>query len=306
MSNNSRFYSYSEYLGKKYSGRAFRVSVDGGFSCPNRKDRQSRGCVYCDAHGARATYLDTSTEIREQISRGTAFLKKRYKADIFLLYIQAFSGTYGSVDHLEKIWNYCLSLEKFREFIVSTRPDCIDEARADLLASYIRDDFDVWVELGLQSSHNETLERIKRGHTVEDFEKAFTILRLRGIKIAAHLIFGLPGESHDNMMESVRYLAALRPDGVKFHNLHVASDTELADMYLEGDLAVPCLKRHIGYLSDAIALLPPETVVMRLTCDTPQARRLAPRNDLSKGDVIHLLLRKMEDQNTFQGKFYKD
>ncbi|MDX9800724.1 MAG: TIGR01212 family radical SAM protein [Spirochaetia bacterium] len=306
MDKKTLFYSYSEYLSKKYSARAFRVSVDGGFSCPNRKERESPGCIYCDAHGARATYLDRSTEIKDQIQRGTAFLKKRYRAEIFLLYLQAFTGTYGDPELLKDIWDYALSLEDFRELIVSTRPDCIDPIKADLLASYIKDDFDVWVELGLQSSNDRTLEKINRGHSVHDFEKSFELLRLRGIKIAVHLIFGLPDENYEDMMESVKFVSAMKPDGIKFHNLHVAKGTELEKQFMAGDFSVPCLKRHINYLAGAIELLPPETVVMRLTCDTPHARRLAPRNDLSKSQVLNFLRKLLEERESYQGKFYKD
>jgi len=306
MDKKSLFYSYSEYLSGKYSARAFRVSVDGGFSCPNRKDRHSPGCIFCDAHGARATYIDRSTEIKEQVERGTAFLRKRYRAEIFLLYLQAFSGTYGEAELLKTTWDYALSLEDFRELIVSTRPDCIDPLKADLLAGYVKSDFDVWVELGLQSSNDRTLEKINRGHTAVDFEKAFDLLRSRGIKIAVHLIFGLPDENYEDMMNSVKYVSSMKPDGIKFHNLHVASGTELENRFMAGDFSVPCLKRHIRYLAGAIELLPPETVVMRLTCDTPVIRRLAPRHDLAKGEVINSLRKLLEERETYQGKFYKD
>ena len=304
MDNISRFNSYSEYLNKKYSKKAFRVSVDAGFSCPNRKDRNSPGCIYCDVNGARATYLDKTVEIRQQILRGIEFLRKRYNAEIFLLYFQAFSGTFGNAESLKELWDYTLSLENFRELIISTRPDCIDEAKADIIASYIKNDFDVWVEIGLQSSNNETLKRIKRGHTREDFEKAFDILRKRGIKIVPHLIFGLPGETFDDMMDSVKYISSLKPEGIKFHNLHAVAGTELGNRYLKGEITVPSLSEHIKYLAAAIELLPPSTVIMRLTCDTPYKKRLAPKNDLTKTELIRLLKEELEKRDTFQGKLY--
>jgi len=304
MDDISRFNSYSEYLKKKYLKKAFRVSVDAGFSCPNRKDRNSPGCIYCDVNGARATYLDKTVEIREQIARGIAFLRKRYGAEIFLLYFQAFSGTFEKAEYLKELWDYALSLEKFNELIISTRPDCIDETKADVIASYRKKDFDVWVEIGLQSSNNETLKRIKRGHSREDFEKAFNILRERGIKIVPHLIFGLPGETFDNMMDSVKYISYLKPEGIKFHNLHAVAGTELGEQYLKGEINVLSLENHVKYLASAIELLPPETVIMRLTCDTPYKKRLAPKNDLTKTEVIKLLKEELTKRESFQGKFY--
>ena len=304
MDEISRFNSYSEYLKKKYSKKVYRVSVDAGFSCPNRKERNSPGCIYCDVNGARATYLDKTIEIREQVARGISFLRKRYNAEIFLLYFQAFSNTFEKAEYLKELWDYALSLENFNELIISTRPDCIDETKADIIASYRKEDFDVWVEIGLQSSNNETLKRIKRGHTREDFEKAFNILRKRGIKIVPHLIFGLPGETFDNMMDSVKYISSLKPEGIKFHNLHAVAGTELGEQYLKGEINVLSLEKHVEYLASAIELLPSETVIMRLTCDTPYKKRLAPKNDLTKTEVIKFLRDELEKRETFQGKFY--
>lgn len=300
------YFSYSQYLTEKYSAKTFRVSVDAGFSCPNRgKRRENHGCIYCDAHGARAVYLDRSAEIKKQIDTGTRFLKRRYEAEIFLLYLQAFTGTYGSCGFLKETWDYCLSLEKFRELIVSTRPDCIDEEKSVLLSSYIRDDFDVWVELGLQSCHNSTLKLINRGHSVEDFEKAFNILRAKGVKIIVHLIFGLPEETEEDMMESVSYVAALKPEGIKFHNLHVVKGTALEEQFMAGNFSVPCLLRHLGYLAEAISLLPSDMVIMRLTCDTPEIKRLSPQHDLEKGEVLSLLDKELKKRGLYQGKYYK-
>lgn len=300
------YFSYSQYLTEKYKAKTFRVSVDAGFSCPNRgKSRENHGCTYCDAHGARAVYLDRSAEIKEQIERGTVFLKRRYEAEVFLLYLQAFTGTYGSCNFLKETWDYCLSLEKFNELIVSTRPDCIDEEKGDLLSSYMCDDFDVWVELGLQSCHNRTLELINRGHSVEDFEKAFNILRAKGVKITVHLIFGLPGETEKDMMETVSYVVALKPEGIKFHNLHTVRGTALEEQFMAGNFSVPCLQRHLGYLAQAISLLPPDMIIMRLTCDTPEIKRLSPRHDLEKGEVFSLLDKELKMRKLYQGKYYK-
>ena len=183
------------------------------------------------------------------------------------------------------------------------RPDCIDNEKADLLSSYREKGYEVWVELGLQSSHERTLERINRGHTVSDFENAFRLLRSRGINIITHLIFGLPDESEEDMLESVRYLAKMRPEGIKIHNLHVPVDTPLFDEYLAGELSVPCGKRHINYLVKAVEILPQDIVVMRVTCDTPDKRRAAPKRDLRKGEIYTLLAKEMIKAGTWQGKY---
>ena len=297
------FNSYSNYLAGKYGKKAFRVSVDIGLSCPNRgSDRNSSGCTYCYGNGARATYLDKTTEIKEQVERGMRFLKKRYNAEIFFLYIQAFTGTYGEVPLLKEIYDYCLSLGDFREIIISTRPDCIDEEKADLLASYIDRNFEVWVELGLQSRHDKTLKRINRGHSVIDYERAFFMLRQRGIKLITHLIFGLPDEEEKDILESVEYLARIKPEGIKIHNLHIPFGTPLFDEYLAGELSVPCGERHISYLVKALEMLDKDIIIMRLTCDTPDRRRAAPKRGLRKGEIYSRLAKEMIRNNTFQGR----
>ena len=271
--------SYSAYLKERYGVPAYRVAVDAGFSCPNRAGGRSReGCSYCEISGARAVYLDRTgpEDLRMQVARGVEFLSKRYGARVLLLYFQAYTNTLGSVGELRRLYDDCLEMAPFRELIVSTRPDEIDGPRADLLASYRGEDFDVWVELGLQSVHDATLKRINRGHDSAAFFRAYDMLKERGIKTAVHLIFGLPGEGRREIMESVRRVAALRPEGIKLHNLHIPVSSPLYREYLKGTLTVPSPARHAEYVAEALTLLPPETLIMRMTCDTPSARRGAP------------------------------
>jgi uncharacterized protein len=302
------YYSYSRYLKDRYGSAAYRVAVDAGFSCPNRlKGRDGEGCSYCEVAGARAVYLDTAAPDRldVQVERGVRFLRKRYGAEVLLLYFQAYTNTRGDAAELKALYDSCLALAPFRELIVSTRPDEIDSERADLLASYRRDDFDVWVELGLQSVHDATLRRVNRGHDSAAFFRAYRLLEERGIKTAVHLIFGLPGEGRAEIMESVRRVAALRPAGIKMHNLHIPSSSPLYAEYLQGELSVPSPARHAAYLAEALSLLPPETVVMRMTCDTPADRRAAPLQVPMKSRFYQDVIRRMEEQGWIQGSRYE-
>jgi uncharacterized protein len=297
------FRQYSQYLKEKYGETVYRIGVDGGFSCPNRgKNRNSPGCSYCDVYGVRAAYIgETSQTIEEQIRRSAAVIRNRYHANSFILYFQAYSSTWGPVARLKETYDKGLSLAPFVELVVSTRPDCINEPTADLLSSYISEDFDVWAELGLQSAHDETLLRINRGHSVRDFEKAFFRLRERGIKIAVHLIFGLPGEGREDILETIRYLASLKPEGVKFHNLHIPTGAPLYREYEAGELSFPSSYRHMGYVADALEYLPPETIVMRLTTDTPRLRHQIPGAFLNKSRIYELLREEFEKRGTYQG-----
>jgi radical SAM protein (TIGR01212 family) len=309
------FLSYNSYLKGLYGRPAFRVGIDAGFSCPNRAEgRASPGCSYCDAFGARAVYQrtegcladtvdeDLQADIRKQTERAVTFLRKRYGAELFLLYFQAFSNTYGEVSFLKALYDFSLSLHDYKELIVSTRPDCIDRRKTELLASYKERGLDVWVELGLQSSNDLTLKRINRGHNTADFLKAHGLLREYGLKTAVHLIFGLPGEGMDEVIESCNFTAALRPEGVKFHNLHIPLNSPLNTEYEMGTVKAPSTDEHLEYVIAGIERMPEQTVIMRLTCDSPRKQLAAPENFMKKTDFYELVKKEMVRRKTFQGR----
>lgn len=301
----SPFLSYSQYLKSKYGEPVYRVAVDAGFSCPNRGDDRSRhGCSYCEVSGSRAPYLGSLRDIKSQIQGAISFLKKRYSARKYILYFQAYSNTFAPPDRLKRIYDSALSTAPFLEIIVATRPDCLSPSIVDLLASYKELGIDVWTEIGLQSASEITLKRIKRGHTVADFIKAFNLLKERNIKTGIHLIFGLPGEGLEEILNTVTMVASLKPDGLKIHNLHIPNNTILFQEYLMGEITVPLSDRHLFYTIKALELLPPSTVITRLTCDTPEERLASPRNFLPKAQFYSKLRREMEKQNTWQGKYF--
>jgi radical SAM protein (TIGR01212 family) len=309
------FRSHADYLRERYGMRVYRVAVDAGFSCPNRgPDRSLPGCLYCDALGARAPYLgdaaDSADEaerlqsVDRQIANASRFLRRRYGAESFLLYFQAFTNTFAPVEQLRRLYDAALDRASFRELIVSTRPDCIDAAKADLLASYRARGLEVWAELGLQSACDSTLRRVRRGHTVEQFLQAYRLLKERGLRLAVHLIFGLPGEGLRQILRTVRFVAALRPDGIKIHNLHIPTASPLAVEYRAGELAAPCAPRHLEYVVRALELLAPETVILRLTCDTPAGRLAAPLGFWPKARFYQAVRDEMERRGTRQGRLF--
>ena len=310
-----RFRRYSTYLAERYHKKAYRIGVDAGFGCPHRgSDRSNPGCSFCDSHGSRAVYVegngpdrfvvtnaDLRNSIAEQVRAGRLFLERRYGAEIFFLYLQAFSNTNADVGYLEDLYRYCLTLGPFRQLIIATRPDCIDEAKAELLASLQDSSLEIWVELGLQSACNETLARIRRGHTVEHFDRAYSTLKRRNLHIAVHLILGLPGENRTDILNSVRHIAALRPDGVKLHDLHVPIGTPLYRDLLRGELSLPSVERYVDYVSSALELLPDNVVVMRLGCDTPDNRRAAPLHPIAKSRLYDAVENELKRRGTRQG-----
>jgi hypothetical protein len=283
----------------------YRVAVDAGFSCPNRAGgRSGTGCAYCAPQGARARHLGCAEDLEGQVQQGIAFLRRRYGAEAFILFFQAYSNTNAPVERLREIYDAGLSLAPFKGMNVATRPDCIDEGRADLLSSYRARGLEVWCELGLQSAHDSTLRRIGRGHTWEDFRRAFSLLKDRGVLTAVHLIFGLPGEDRGEIMETMDAVARLGVDGVKIHNLHIPLDTPLCREYAAGEITAPCPERHLEYLVAALERLPPGTVIMRIQCDTPADGLASPRGFWGKGRLAAKVAESMRARKTCQGRLY--
>jgi hypothetical protein len=233
-----------------------------------------------------------------------AFLRGRYGAEAFILFFQAFSNTNAEVGELKRMYDSGLELASFRGLNVATRPDCIDEDKAALLASYKERGLEVWVELGLQTACDATLRRIERGHSHEDFLRAYRLLKERDLKVAVHLIFGLPGEDFDRIMETMDSVARLDPDGVKIHNLHIPAGTLLATELAKGELTAPSAPRHLEYVIAAIERLPTRTVIMRLTCDTPAEKLMAPRDFWPKGTFTDRLAAEMRARGARQGRLY--
>ena len=322
-----RWNNYREYLLNKYGTSLYRVGVDGGFSCPNRTKERQGGCTFCDGTGSIAVYQRTSESafrhdssfdegvseevllrfqsIENQIKKGLEFIHRRYKAKLAALYFQSWTNTYDSADNLKHIYDMALSCGDFSEFIVSTRPDCVEDDVADLLAGYITEDREVWVELGLQSASDETLRRINRGHTLSDYIKCMERLHKRGIKVCTHVILGLPGEEREDFIETAKVLNEVGSEGVKIHNLHIPGGTKMAEEYLEGEITSWSTERYMNEVEYFLRLLNPEMIIERLVCETPSHRLMAPRHFMDKSLFLRTLNDKMEKDNTRQGDLYE-
>ena len=322
-----RWNNYREYLLNKYGTSLYRVGVDGGFSCPTRTKERQGGCTFCDGTGSIAVYQRTSESafrhdssfdegvseevllrfqsIENQIKKGLEFIHRRYKAKLAALYFQSWTNTYDTADNLKHIYDMALSCGDFSEFIVSTRPDCVEDDVADLLAGYITKDREVWVELGLQSASDETLRRINRGHTLSDYVKCMERLHKRGIKVFTHVILGLPGEEREDFTKTAKVLNEVGSEGVKIHNLHIPGGTKMAEEYLEGEITSWSTERYMNEVEYFLRLLNPEMIIERLVCETPSHRLMAPRHFMDKSLFLRTLNDKMEKDNTRQGDLYE-
>ncbi|AEJ60471.1 Conserved hypothetical protein CHP01212 [Spirochaeta thermophila DSM 6578] len=301
-----RYRSFSRYLKERFGGVVYRVGVDAGFSCPHRDSREGRGCAFCDVEGSRAPYLGDVRGLEEQVRRAKGFLKARYGASRFLLYFQAYTNTYGPVEELRRVYEAGLAAGEgeWVGLIVSTRPDYLPDEVLDLLASYKARGLEVWVELGLQSAFDETLRRIRRGHTVAQWEDAVRRAGEAGLLRAAHLIAGLPGEGREAFWESARFVAESGVEGIKFHDLHLPVGAPLFQEYLRGELSLLSRERYLEYVMGALERIRPDMVVMRLVTDTPPERRGVPGQYMPKGRFLRRLEDEMRRRGTRQGRLW--
>jgi uncharacterized protein len=300
-----RYRDYNTYLREIFGERVQKISLDAGLSCPNRDGRISKGgCIYCDPRGSgTGALVEHGLGLDEQIRRAEAFLKKRYKARKFIAYFQSFTNTYAPLNRLKTLYDQALSHNGMVGLSVGTRPDCVDGSVLDLLASY-RKDYLVWIEYGLQSAHDTTLEKINRGHDAACFERAVLAAYELGINICAHIILGLPGEDREMMLQTARFVSNLPIQGIKIHLLYVVRGTGLADLYRAGGYS--CLSRegYVDLVVEVLERLPPGMVVQRLTGDPTGPELVAPMWAKEKTRNLNLIKEEMEKRDTRQGRLY--
>lgn len=300
-----RFYDLNTYFRNRYGGRVHKISIDAGLTCPNRDGTIDKsGCIFCNAKGSGTGNLAKGYSITEQLEGSKAPVIKRFKAKKFIAYFQSFSNTYAPYETLKKIYAEALAVPDVIGLAIGTRPDCISEKILDLLQSYA-ENYLIWIEYGLQSSHDLTLIRINRGHDVEAFEKAVMATAGRGINISAHMILGLPGETRKEMMATADYIAGLPIDGVKLHLLYVIKGTALEQLYASGQYK--CLERdeYLDLVCEVLERLPEHVVIQRLTGDPHRHELVAPAWALEKNENVALIRQLMESRNTWQGKRFK-
>lgn len=307
MFNNTdkRYNQYSAFLKQKFGVKVYKITLDAGFSCPNRDGTISTGgCIFCDEGGSFSQAHSNKLSIEEQIGAGIETLSKRFKAEKFMSYFQAYSNTYKPVKELEKIYNSSLCNDKIVGLSIGTRPDCVDDEKLDLIASY-KDDYYTWVEYGLQSIHDKTLKRINRGHDFDCFLRAYEKTKEHGINVCVHVIFGL-WETHDEIMQTAQKLAQLGVDGVKIHMLCALQDTKLAKMYDAGEIDFMSEEEYVNTVCDFLEYLPQTTTIHRLAGNGLKKNLIAPRWLGAKLDCLNKIDRELLRRNSYQGKLCKE
>ena len=296
---------FSAHLKQKFGVKVYKITLDAGFSCPNRDGTISTGgCIFCDEGGSFSQAHSNLLSIEEQVEAGIKNLSERFKAEKFMSYFQAYSNTYKQLKELERIYNSALNNEKIVGLSIGTRPDCVDDEKLDLIAGY-KDDYYTWIEYGLQSIHDKTLRRINRGHDFDCFKRAYDKTKERGINVCVHVIFGL-WETHDEIMETARKLAELKVDGVKIHMLCALENTKLAKIYEEKAIDFMSEEEYIKTVCDFLEYLPPETTIHRLAGNGLKKNLIAPLWLGKKMDCLNRIDRELLNRKSYQGIKYKD
>lgn len=303
--DSRRFNSYSSYFKKKFGYRVQKVTINAGFTCPNRDGSKSvGGCTFCNNEAFTPSYCIPDKGITHQILEGKEFHHTRYrKAAKFLAYFQSYSNTYKSLDELKAIYDEALRVDDVIGLVIGTRPDCIDEHKLDYFAR-LAEKYYVIIEYGVESCYNETLKKINRGHDFETSIKAIEMCAERGINVGAHFILGLPGETKEMMIEQTKIINSLPLNTIKFHQLQVFKNTIMASQYLEDPSKFTYfeLDEYLELFSEILTLLDPSIVVERFAGEAPPRFHLGKSWGCIRNDALIVKLEKLlEQKNIYQG-----
>ena len=303
--NGKPYRSLDYMLRERFGEKVYKVTLNGGMSCPNRDGTLgTRGCIFCSEGGSGDFAADVSLSVTEQIESQIALLSGKRPIQKYIAYFQAYTNTYAPVEYLRKIFKEAMSHPRIVALSVGTRPDCLGEEVLDLLEELNRIK-PVWIELGLQTIHEKTAQYIRRGYRLSCFDQAVENLRKRNIEVIVHTILGLPGESREEILETMRYLNKKDIQGIKLQLLHVLKGTDLAYDYLAGRFHVYEREEYLALLIECLENLDPEIVIHRITGDGPKDLLIAPLWASRKREVLNLLHHQMKEQNSYQGKSLK-
>lgn len=304
--DNKPYRSLNEYYREIFGRKTAKISLDGGFTCPNRDGTcGERGCLFCSAGGSGDFAENAALSITEQIENGKKQTSDKWKDPAYVAYFQAFTNTYAPVEELRRKYEEALSCDGVEGISIATRSDCLPEDVLDLLAE-LNQKTKLWVELGLQTSDEESAKRIRRGYPLSVFEKAVHDLAERKIPVIVHVILGLPGENRETILNTIDCVNRLPVQGIKLQLLHVLSDSDLGKLYEAGNYTPLTKEEYIALVGDCIAHLREDIVIHRLTGDGDKNTLLAPLWSLRKRDVLNSLHKYLKENNIRQGMSVKN
>ncbi len=294
--DNKRYHTFNYFLKNKFGKKAFKVALDAGFTCPNKK---TGGCIYC-SDGSKSNIVNNKKSIQEQFEEVKNIMLNKWPDSLYIPYFQANTNTYDSLDKLKELYEPILNNENVVGLAIATRPDCITDEILNYLDELNKKTF-LMIELGLQSSYDKTLEYINRGHTVKEFDDMVKKLKERNIFVVVHIINGLPHETKDMMIETVKHLNKLNIDAIKIHMLHVDKNTKLADIYEKEKFHLLTKEEYIDIVTEQLTYLKPEIVIERITGDPILEDLIEPKWLLKKFVLLNDIDKEMIKKNYYQG-----
>ena len=303
--NGKRYNSLIYFLRDKFGEKVFKISLDGGFSCPNRDGKiSSGGCLFCSERGSGDFAGNRGVSITKQFNDIKEMMAHKWKTGKYIAYFQAYTNTYAPIEDLRKKYEEALKQEDVVSIAIATRPDCLDDDVLDLLEE-INNKVYLWIELGLQTYNDETAKLINRGYKIEVFESAMRRLKARNIDVVVHDILGLPGETKEDMLKTIDYIAHSGAKGIKLHLLHLMKETPMVKLYEKGELEFLSQEDYIDLITKGIAMIPKEMIVHRLTGDAPRELLIGPMWSLKKWEVLNSIDKALENNDLWQGKNFK-
>ena len=299
------YYSFNKYLRERFGEPIYKLSLNGGMTCPNRDGKiDTRGCIFCSRGGSGEFAAEAGLTTDEQIERAKALVVGKTRAKKFIAYFQPFTNTYAETEYLEKLFMSAIVRDDIAALSIATRPDCLESDKIELLKR-LNKIKPVFVELGLQTIHKSTAEYIRRGYELEVFDEAAAKLKAVGINVVVHLILGLPNESREDMLESVSYVAGSGADGIKLQLLHVLSGTDLAEEYEKSPFHILTLEEYSSLICDCIELLPESMAVHRITGDGDKRLLIEPKWSGNKKLVLNTINKMLRERGVIQGSKFK-
>ena len=300
--DEKRYHSLNYHLRKTYGEKLYKISLDGGMTCPNRDGTLgTRGCIFCSKGGSGDFAASKTLSITEQIETGKQQAARKYTGNSYIAYFQAYTNTYAPAAYLRQIFTEAIQNPNIRILSIATRPDCLSPDVISLLKELAALK-PIWVELGLQTIHEDTARFIRRGYDLPVFERAIHDLRNAGITVIVHTILGLPGESRKQMLQTVNYLNTQDIQGIKFQLLHILKDTDLADYYERHPFPLPDMETYFSILAEQLTHLRPDIVVHRLTGDGPKQLLIAPLWTGNKRQILNQMQAYFKRHDIWQGK----
>ena len=300
-----RYNLYHDYLKEEYGCRVHKVSLDMGFTCPNRDGTVAQGgCVYCNNDSFVPPYARSRYNMDQQIRHGIDYMKNRFKAKKFIIYFQAYTSTYGDAKELERMYKEALKYDGVVGLSVGTRSDCIDEEKIEIFEKLAKDHY-VSVEYGIESIYEKTLEFMNRGHNYQSVLDAIELSKGRGIQIGTHIILGMPTETEEEMLAMADEVSSLGIDTFKIHNLHIIKNTQLARIYKEKPFKLFTYEEYLKFIVKFLERLSPDIMLERLFTDTPQDLLIAPKWTERHNEIIYGIRQELEKQDTYQGRYTK-